>query len=183
MDSEEASNDYRAAASSLRTSLQIFWDNAATEGCGVFSDFASFTRLSLADAAELVGEKATQAASNLRKVEDEVQAGERDSVGVKEQTKAEWKTSDTRELFEKSMDTAKVAGSETIGVAQSASSQTADIKDRSQSRLKAAISTVRTYLCRCAVTNSSSTRFPSKPERIQSTGTLSTLFSISFKSG
>lgn len=142
MDSKEASNDYQAAASSLRTSLQIFWDNATTEGTGVFSDFASFTRLSLADAAELVGEKATQAAEGLRKVEGEVQAGERDSVGIKEKTKTEWKTADTRELFEKSMDTAKVAGSETIGAAQSVGSQTADLKDRSQTRLKAAVATV-----------------------------------------
>ncbi|KAH9168090.1 hypothetical protein EDB89DRAFT_2221259 [Lactarius sanguifluus] len=142
MDSGEASNDYQAAASSLRTSLQIFWDNATTEGSGVFSDFASFTRLSLADAAELVGEKASQAAESLRKVEGEVQAGERDSVGIKEKTKAEWKTTDTREVFEKSMDTAKVAGSETIGAAQSVSDKTTELKDRSQTRLKAAISTI-----------------------------------------
>ncbi len=157
MDSREASNDYQAAASSLRTSLQIFWDNATTEGSGVFSDFASFTRLSLADAAELVGEKATQAAESLRKVEGEVQAGERDSVGIKEKTKAEWKTADTREVFEKSMDTAKVAGSETIGAAQSVGVKTTEIKDRSQTRLKAAISTVSnsgTHLSRCVVTNS-----------------------------
>ncbi|KAH9019658.1 hypothetical protein EDB84DRAFT_1516681 [Lactarius hengduanensis] len=142
MDSGEASNDYQAAASSLRTSLQIFWDNATTEGSGVFSDFASFTRLSLADAAELVGEKATQAAESLRKVEGEVQAGERDSVGIKEKTKSEWQTTDTREVFEKSMDTAKVAGSETIGAAQSVSDKTTELKDRSQTRLKAAISTI-----------------------------------------
>ena len=153
MDSGEASSDYKAAASSLRTSLQIFWDNATSEGSGVFSDFASFTRLSLADAAELVGEKATQAAESLRKVEGEVQAGERDSAGIK----AEWKTSDTRELFEKSMDTAKVAGSETIGAAQSVGAKTAELKDHSQSRLKAAISTVSnsgTHLSHCVVTNS-----------------------------
>ncbi|KAI9449050.1 hypothetical protein BJY52DRAFT_1127035 [Lactarius psammicola] len=142
MDSREASNDYQAAASSLRTSLQIFWDNATTEGCGVFSDFASFTRLSLADAAELVGERATQAAESLRKVEGEVQAGERDSVGIKEKTKAEWKTADTREVFEKSMDTAKVAGSETIGAAQFVGDKTTEVKDRSQTRLKAAILTI-----------------------------------------
>jgi hypothetical protein len=156
MDSTEASNDYQAAASSLRTSLQIFWDNATTEGTGVFSDFASFTRLSLADAAELVGEKATQAAESLRKVEGEVQAGERDAVGIKEQTKAEWKTADTREVFEKSMDTAKVAGSETIGAAQSVGSQTVEMKDRSQTRLKAAIATVSySHSSPCIVTNSS----------------------------
>ena len=126
----------------LRTFLQIFRDSAATEGFGVFSDFASFTRLSLADVAELVAEKSTKTASKLRDVEGEVQSGERDAVGTKEQTKEELKRADVREVFEKSMDTAKDAGSAAIGVAQSASHKTTDLTDRSRTRLDAAISTV-----------------------------------------
>ncbi|KAI9437980.1 hypothetical protein H4582DRAFT_1951823 [Lactarius indigo] len=93
----DASNDYQAAASSLRTFLQIFWDNCDNRGLW-----------------------------------REVQAGERDTVGIKEKTKAEWKT----------MDTAKVAGSETIGAAQSVGDKTTELKDRSQTRLKAAISSI-----------------------------------------
>jgi hypothetical protein len=143
MDSRELSNDYQAIASSLRTSLQVFWDNMTTEGSSVFSDFVSFTRLSLADAAEMVGEKSSQAAQKLRKVEDQVQAGERDDIGIKQHTKDSWKKADARETFEKSMDTAKDAGSVAIGSAQSASNRAVELTDRSRTRLQAAISTVK----------------------------------------
>ena len=112
------------------------------EGFGVFSDFASFTRLSLADVAELVAEKSTKTASKLRNVEGEVQSGERDAVGIKEQTKEELKRADVREVFEKSMDTVKDTGSAAIGVAQSAGHSAADLTDRSRTRLDAAVSTV-----------------------------------------
>jgi hypothetical protein len=70
--------------------LQFFWDNAATEGFGVFSDFASFTRLSLEDVAEFVLEKSDKAVEKLRDLKDEIQSGERDVVGIKGQTKEEW---------------------------------------------------------------------------------------------
>jgi hypothetical protein len=139
MDSGELSNDYQAITSTLRTSLQIFWDSAVTEGSGVFSDFASFTRLSLADAAEVVGEKSSQVAQKLFKVEDEVQSGERDSVGIQQQTKENWKKADAREAFEKGMDVAKDAGSAAIGSAQSATNKTAELTNRSRTRLQAAV--------------------------------------------
>ena len=139
MDSGELSNDYQAITSTLRTSLQIFWDSAVTEGSGVFSDFASFTRLSLADAAEVVGEKSSQVAQKLFKVEDEVQSGERDSVGIQQQTKENWKKADAREAFEKGMDVAKDAGSAAIGSAQSATNKTVELTDRSRTRLQAAV--------------------------------------------
>lgn len=142
VDSKEASSDYRAIVASLRTSLQIFRDSAVTEGFGVFSDFASFTRLSFADAAEFVAEKSNKAAEKLRGVEGEVQSGERDSVGIKKQTKEELERADAREMFEKSMETVKDAGSATIGAAQAAGHKTTDLTDRSRTRLHAAVSTV-----------------------------------------
>ncbi|KAH9953742.1 hypothetical protein BC827DRAFT_1246480 [Russula dissimulans] len=136
VDSKEALSDYRAIVRSLWTSLQIFWDNAATEGFGVFSDFASFTRLSLADVAEFISEKSDKAVEKLRNIEEEVQSGERDVVGIKGQTKEEWGKADVREAFEKSMDTVKVSGSAVIGAAQS------DPTHRSSVRLHAAVSTM-----------------------------------------
>lgn len=142
IDSKEAYSDYQAFVASLRASLQIFRDSAVMEGFGVFSDFASFTRLSFADAAEFVAEKSNKAAEKLRGVESEVQSGERDSVGIKKQTKDELESADAREMFEKSMDTAKDAGSATIGVAQAAGHKTSDLTDRSRTRLNAAVSTV-----------------------------------------
>jgi hypothetical protein len=45
-------------------------------------------------------------------------------------------------MFEKSMDTAKDAGSATIGVAQAAGHKTTDLTDRSRTRLHAAVFTV-----------------------------------------
>ena len=142
VDSREASGDFRAIVTALRTSLQIFWDSAVMEGFGVFSDFASFTRLSFADAAEFVAEKSIKGAEKLRGVEGEVQSGDRDSVGIKKQTKEELKRADGREMFEKSMDTAKDAGSATIGAAQAAGHKTTDLTDRSRTRLHAAVTTV-----------------------------------------
>lgn len=135
IDSKEASSDYRAIVASLRTLLQIFWDNAAMEGFGVFSDFASFTRLSFADAAELVAEKSSRAAEKLRAVEGEVQSGERVTVGIKKQTREEFEKADTGEVFEETMDTLKDVGSATIGAAQFASQKTTDLTDRSRYRL------------------------------------------------
>jgi len=142
VDTNEASDDYRAIVASLRTSLQIFWNSAVTEGFGVFSDLASFTRLSFADAAEFVAEKSNKASEKLRGVESEVQSGERDSVGIKKQTKEELERADTRVMFEKSMDTARDAGSAAIGTAQAAGHKTADLTDRSRTRLHTAVSTV-----------------------------------------
>jgi VIT1/CCC1 family predicted Fe2+/Mn2+ transporter len=142
MDSKEASSDCGAITASLRMSLQILWNSAVTEGFGVFSDFVSFTRLSFADAAEFVAEKSNKAVEKLRGVEAEVQSGERDSVGIKKQTKEELERADARDMFEKSMDTVKDTGSVAIGIAQSAGHKTTDLADRSRTRLHAAISTV-----------------------------------------
>ncbi len=151
VDSKEASSDYRATVTSLQTSLQIFWDSAVTEGFGVFSDFASFTRLSFADAAEFVAEKSNIAAEKLLGVESEVHSGERDSVGIKKQTKEKLEGADAREMFEMSMDTAKDAGSATIGAAQAAGHKTTDLTDRSRARLHAAVSTVSLWLTKNAL--------------------------------
>jgi hypothetical protein len=139
-------DDYQALVVSLRTSLEIFWNNAATEGFGVLSDLASFTRLSLADTAEFVAEHSSKTAEKLRSVEGEVQSGERDTVGIKEQTKEEWENADAREVFEKSMDTAKDYGSVTIGTVQSAGRKTSELTGRSRTRLHAAVSSVNFLL-------------------------------------
>jgi hypothetical protein len=113
-----------------------------TEGFGVFSDFASFTRLSFTDFAEFVAEKSNKMAEKLRGVESEVQSGERDSVGIRKQPKEEFERADTREVFEKSMDTTKDAGSATIGAAQVVGHKTTDLTDHSRTRFRAAVFTV-----------------------------------------
>lgn len=139
-------DDYQALVASLRVSLETFWNNAATEGFGVLSDFASFTRLSLADTAELVADTSSKTAEKLRSVEGEVQSGERDTVGIKEQKKEELRSADAREVFEKSMDTAKDYGSVAIGAAQSAGRKTSELTGRSRARLHTAVSAVNFLL-------------------------------------
>jgi len=146
--SKEASSDYGAITASLLTLLRILWNSAVTEGFGVFSDLASFTRLSFADTAEFVAEKSNKAVEKRRGVEAEVQSGERDSVGIKKQTKEELERADACEMFEKSMDTVKDTGSAAIGTAQSAGHKTTDLTDRSRTRLHAAVSTVSLQLTR-----------------------------------
>jgi VIT1/CCC1 family predicted Fe2+/Mn2+ transporter len=142
MDSKNASNDYQDLVASLRTSLEIFWNNATTEGFGALSDFAEFIRLSLTDAAELVAEKSSKVVEKLRSVERDVQSGERDLVGFKEQTKEEWTTADAREVFEKSMDNAKDYGSVAIRAAQFAGRKTSELTSHSRARLHSAMSMV-----------------------------------------
>ncbi|KAI0051622.1 hypothetical protein FA95DRAFT_1569893 [Auriscalpium vulgare] len=143
MDKDEASHDYRALVSSLRSTLEILWTSASAEGSGIFSDFTSFTRLSLADAAELLGEKAGNAADSLRSVEDEVQAGERDTIGRKRKSdEEEDEDADTRVKFEKTMDSAKSVGSATIGAGQAATAKASDLSERSSTRLRDAASKI-----------------------------------------
>ncbi|KAA1475233.1 hypothetical protein DENSPDRAFT_866855 [Dentipellis sp. KUC8613] len=143
MDKQAASNDYRSLVASLRTSLEILWTSATSEGSGVFSDFASFMRLSLADMAEAIGERAEKAAETLRAVEQEVQEGERDSVGRKrksEQEEAEDR--DPKVKFEKGMDTAKGAGSAVIGTAQSAKQKADELSARSSEKLREVVKNI-----------------------------------------
>ncbi|KAI0319731.1 hypothetical protein OF83DRAFT_1240205 [Amylostereum chailletii] len=137
-DKQDAKRDTRAIASSLRTSLEVLWTSATAEGSGVFSDFTSFARLTLADTAELFGEKANQAADSLRNVEEEVQQGGRNVMGVKSQTEEQIMGGDARAKFELGMDTAKEYGSSVIGVGQDASATAKDVANKSGNRLREA---------------------------------------------
>ena len=142
MDREEATHDYRAVASSLRTSLQVLWTNATTEGGGVFTDFASFLRLSVADAAEAVSKTAAHTADSLRQTEDEVQSGDRDAVGRKRKSHDD-ADADVKVKFEKGMDSAKVAGSSIIGAGQEAKAKADDMAAKSGQRLTEMCTRVR----------------------------------------
>lgn len=105
--------DARKLGASLRTALGILWANTASEGTSLFHDFASFSRLTLADAAELVETNAAAAKDALRQTESEVQAGERNAgTGTKKRpAEDEPEDADARVKFEKTMDQVKVAGS------------------------------------------------------------------------
>ncbi|KAJ6589074.1 hypothetical protein B0H19DRAFT_1102800 [Mycena capillaripes] len=133
VDKNEASSDIDAVRSSLRTILSVVWHNLSSDGGFLPGDFASFLRLSMADAAELVQDQAGRAKDSLREIEDGVQEGQRDSLGRDKKRLEE--ESDTRVAFEHNMDTLKNLGSGVIGAHQSAKEKTEDVSDRASSQL------------------------------------------------
>lgn len=101
--------------------MTTLWTGISIESTSLFSDFASFSRLALADAAELVESQAAKAKDSLRDVDEEVQEGERDVIGRKKRTdEQEQEDQDPKEAFARGMDTAKDAGVTVIGTAQDA---------------------------------------------------------------
>ncbi|KAI1786208.1 hypothetical protein LXA43DRAFT_1111273 [Ganoderma leucocontextum] len=138
VDTEQAKADARALAYALRTLVSVISENLAHEGRSVFHDFASFMRLSLADAADMVSDKAHGAAGALRDVDKEVQEGERSELGTKRKAHDKPEDTDVRAKFEKGMDTAKEAGSKAIGAGQAAAQTTQELAQRSTSRVQEA---------------------------------------------
>lgn len=134
VDSEQAKADARALAHALRTLVSVISENLAHEGRSVFHDFASFMRLSLADAADNLSDRARGAAEVLRDVDKQVEEGERSELGIKR--KAPDQPEDVRARFEQGMDTAKEAGSKAIGAGQAAAQATEELAQRSTSRVQ-----------------------------------------------
>ncbi|KAJ7334757.1 hypothetical protein DFH08DRAFT_939527 [Mycena albidolilacea] len=134
VNTKEVSSDIDAVRSSLRTILSIVWQSISSEGSFLFSDFASFLRLALADAAEAVQGQAGRAADGLRDIEQGVQAGQRDTLGRDKKRLEE--EEDLRVAFEHGMDTLKDTGSSVIGAGQAATEKTEDISERTTARLQ-----------------------------------------------
>ncbi|KDQ52650.1 hypothetical protein JAAARDRAFT_183909 [Jaapia argillacea MUCL 33604] len=142
VDEDEATRDARAIQSAINTFLQILYSNLTTESTSLLQDFASFTRLALADAAEVVERAAGKTKEGLRGVEDEVQEGERDSLGRKKRKLSEEQQEeggdDTKVKFEKTMDAVKEVGSSAIGVGQNAAQTVEDVSTRTGDRFREA---------------------------------------------
>ena len=143
VDSDQAAADARALARSLRTLVSVVWENLSQEGRSVFHDFASFMRLALADAAEHVGQGAQTAAKTLRQVDQEVQEGQRNELGVKRKAEDDPDDADARAKFERVMDSTKEAGSKAIGAGQVAAATGEDLANRTSARLQDAFYKVR----------------------------------------
>ncbi|KAJ3577024.1 hypothetical protein NP233_g34 [Leucocoprinus birnbaumii] len=134
-DREQALKDIHSLQRSLRVIMKVAYNNIATEGSHIFSDFASVTRLMLADAAELVEAQAGKAKDTLRRVEQEVQEGKRDTLGRdKEMLEAE--SSDARVTWEHGMDSVKDAGSMVIDSSRTVAGAVEDKAERTTSRLQ-----------------------------------------------
>lgn len=113
------------------------------ESQNVAHDFASFLRLTIADAADYVSQSAGSTAQTLRQVDEEVAQGERNEAGLKKKPEEEkFKNKDAREQFEITMDTVKDAGSQTIGAAQVAAATSKDLANRTNDRLQNAFNEV-----------------------------------------
>ncbi|KIK70088.1 hypothetical protein GYMLUDRAFT_34552 [Collybiopsis luxurians FD-317 M1] len=134
IDTDEATKDWQDARDSIRTILSIIWSGLSSETSSLFQDFSSFARLSLADAAEVVEKQASRAKSNLREIDEQVQKGERDTLGRdKERLKQE---EDVQVAFEHGMDTLKGAGSTVIGAGQESAAKASELYDRTSTQLQ-----------------------------------------------
>ena len=150
---DQASKDASALARSLRTIFSVLLSTLTQESQSVFHDFASFTRLALADAADYVSQSAGSAAQTLRQVDQEIEEGERNEAGLKKKPEEEkFKNKDAREQFEITMDTVKEAGSQTIGAAQVAAATSKDLANRTNERLQNAFNEV-CFLTVCVFEN------------------------------
>ena len=145
MDVEEATADLDAFRRSIRTLIKILWTNLSGEGNNLLNDFASFTRLMVADLAEVVESQASQAKHAVREFDTQVQEGDKDNLGRKRKTPEEIEEEDAKAKFEKTMDTVKGTGSTIIGAAQSAQETAKETGDRAANRFQEAYFAVRTF--------------------------------------
>ena len=131
---DQAKDDIRALRRALRNLFSVVWDSASSEGASIFYDLLSVIRLSLADAAELVEEQAGKAKESLRSIEDEVQSGQRDTLGRDKQRLEEEK--DTKVAWEHGMDTAKGAGSTVIDATRTAAETAEEKAEKTSQRIQ-----------------------------------------------
>ncbi|KAJ7034694.1 hypothetical protein C8F04DRAFT_1100661 [Mycena alexandri] len=131
---QQASADIKHVRSSLRTILDVVWSSLSSDGSFLPKDLSSFALLALSDVAEVVQDQASRTKDGLRDVEQEVQEGQRDSLGRDKERLEEEK--DKRVAFEHRMETLKDAGSRAIGVGQSAKEKTKVMSDRTTEQLQ-----------------------------------------------
>ena len=136
IDSDQASAGARALARALCTVISVVSENLAQESRSVFHDFASFMRLAIADAAEQVGDSAHNAAEALRDVDNDVQEGKRNEIGIKREADSSPEDANARAKFEKAMDSTKEAGSKVIGAGQAVAAAGEDLANRTTNRLQ-----------------------------------------------
>ncbi|KAI0701974.1 hypothetical protein BC835DRAFT_1322062 [Cytidiella melzeri] len=139
----QASKDAAAVARAIRTVLSVILSTLGSEGENIFHDFASFMRLALADAAEYISKSAGSAAQSLRDVDEDVEKGERNEIGLKNVPEEQkFKNKGAQEQWETTMDTVKVAGSKTINAGQVAADTANSVSERTSQRLSDAFNQV-----------------------------------------
>ncbi|KAF8638388.1 hypothetical protein AX17_002249 [Amanita inopinata Kibby_2008] len=139
-DVDKAKQDLDAIRNALRTILTVIWNSFMTEGTSLLQDFISFTRLALADTAEVIEETAGRTKESLREQEKGFQGGERDVWGRDKERLEEER--DVKVAWEHSMDTVKGAGASVIETSQSIKGSTEEKTERTRSRLRNAYSQI-----------------------------------------
>ena len=143
-DIEQTNRDMQAIRDALQTLLSIIWMSITTEGASLFQDLISFTRLALADAAELVEGTAGMTKEKLREQERGFQAGERDVLGRDKKRLEEEK--DIKVAWEHGMESVKEAGSGVIETSQTVMESAEEKTERTKIRIKRAYEHVSCYL-------------------------------------
>ncbi|KAG1852737.1 hypothetical protein F4604DRAFT_1629081 [Suillus subluteus] len=139
INTDEASADLQSIRSAIHTLIHILWTNVSGEGNVLLNDFASFTRLAMADLAGAIETGAAFTKESLRQLDTQVQQGERDNLGRKRKTPEEIeqeREEDTKVKFEKTMDTTKETGSKAIGVGQEVKASAEEMVERTSIRLQ-----------------------------------------------
>lgn len=144
MDVVEAAADYDDFRSSVRTLIKILWSNIMGEGNVLLNDFASFTRLTMADLAEFAETQASGAKDTLRDLDTQVQQGQKDNLGRTMGSEEKSEHEDAKAKFEKTMETVKETGSSAIGTVQSAQAKVQDSTEKASSRIQDAFFAVST---------------------------------------
>lgn len=135
VDTDAASADIASLGSSLRALLSILWSSLSSETGSLINDFASFTRLSLADAAELIETSAGSAKESLREIEEGVQKGERTNITGREKERVEAEEGDAKVQWDHGMDAVKGAGDTIIDASRNVSASVQDKTDRTSARI------------------------------------------------
>lgn len=126
-DQSEAVQDANDFAGAAKLILEAAFGHITQSG-----ELASFARLTAADVAEAVEIQAGTAKEKLRQTEDEVQDGKRDALGRSVTTS---ENDDTRQRFEKHMETVKNVGGQTIGTGQDIQGHSQRVRDNAVDRL------------------------------------------------
>jgi hypothetical protein len=130
-----ATADIQSIRAALRAVLSILWSSITSESSSLITDFASFTRLSLADAAELVESGAGAAKKSLREIERGVQKGKRMPITGRSKERVMEEEADIKLKWEHSMDTVKGAGDTVIDATRSATATVKEKTDTMKARI------------------------------------------------
>ena len=85
----EAPADIHALRQAIWTILTVAWIHLSPESSALLEDFASFSRLGLADFAGAIEAQAGRAKEGLRTLDTEVNEGQRDQLGRKKRSGSE----------------------------------------------------------------------------------------------